>query len=536
MTHTIDRRQMLKMIAGTSALGLLGCRPQLPSGTGVVVGQAEGAEVGRRILAEGGNAVDAIVAAALTAGVVDIQSCGIAGYGGHMTIAMAGRRVTAIDFNSIAPASARHDMFVGPNGEIDRNAHQVGWLSAGVPGTLGGMQLALDRYGTKSLRQVLGPAIEFAAEGVPLSQPAVRSIEYSVEHLRRDPASANLLLIEGEPPTPGITYRNVDLAAMLTRLSEDNSVESFYRGDIGRQIAAEFERNGGLVTAEDMAAYEARVVEPIRLDWLGQSIYTAPLTAGGATVMETLSILRALDENGTQLESPHARLEALRIAWDDRLRLFGDPEHSEVPIDRLLSEDYAQAMAARVAEAVETRQPLDLATPVREQHGTIHLSAADGDGNFVALTLTHGAGFGAKVTVAGLGLTLGHGVSRFVPNPGHPNSPGPRKRPLHNMCPTVVVENDRPWLALGGRGARRIPNSVFDVLCGILSGDSVRQAMDNPRMHTTGNLDLRLEDRWAPDQVTAFTEMGYDVQEGRGATVSTAYLDSDTGSLLTSMR
>ena len=323
---------------------------------------------------------------------------------------------------------------------------------------------------------------------------------------------------------------------MLRSLANENSVEAFYRGDIGRHIASEFQKHGGLVTAQDMAAYLAREVEPLTLDWLGQTVYTAPLTAGGATVMEALSILRALDSTGGQLGSAHARVEALRIAWSDRLTLFGDPEHAGVPLDRLLSSAYAGAMAERVAQAVEDAEPLAITTPKREQQGTIHLSAADSDGNIAAVTFTHGGGFGARVTVEGLGLILGHGVSRFDPRSSHPNSPGPGKRPLHNMCPTIVTRDGVAWLAVGGAGARRIPNGTFDVLVGVLQGKTMPDAMEAPRMHTTGNLDLRLDSTWDESEVAAFTQMGYEVSRGAGARMSAAAIDPETGALTTRQR
>ena len=546
MTRSIDRRSVLKLMGGTAAVGALGpitgCgdrgepRGPLPR-SGVVVGQAEAALIGQRIIAEGGNAVDGMVAAALACGVTQLSLCGIGGYGGHMTIAMKGRPVRSIDFNSTAPGAIRHDTFkVAADGTVPGRVNEIGWLSAGVPGTLAGMQLALDTYGTKPLGDVMAPAIELAEEGFELSPRLAQTIARSQETFRADPGSRALFFADGEPPAAGTVFRNPDLARMLRTLANENSVEAFYRGDIGRHIASEFQKHGGLVTAEDMAAYLAHEVEPLTLDWLGQTVYTAPLTAGGATVMEALLILQALDSTGGQLGSAHARVEALRIAWDDRLRLLGDPEHADVPLDRLLSPAYAGAMAERVAQAVEDAKPLAITTPERKQEGTIHLSAADSDGNVAAVTFTHGGGFGARVTVEGLGLILGHGVSRFDPRSSHPNCPGPGKRPLHNMCPTIVTRDGAAWLAVGGAGARRIPNGTFDVLVGVLQGKTMPDAMEAPRMHTTGNLDLRLDSTWDEAEVAAFTQMGYEVRRGAGARVSAAAIDPETGALATYRR
>ena len=542
MAKSVDRRTALTILAGSLAAGVINPRatlghPRRKVGKGVVSGHLQGAAAGQRIMEDGGNAVDGIVAAALVAGVVDIGACGPGGYGGHMTIAMVNRPVRVIDFNSTAPVAARHDMFdTAPDGSVPGRVNEIGWLAAGVPGTLGGMQLANDLFGTRSIGDLLAPAIGLARGGFPLPEGTVRGVRSSLEILRRDAGSAELLLVDGEPPSPGAIFRNPDLATMLESLADAGSLDGFYRGEIGRIIAGAFQDNGGLVTFDDMAAYQAQEVDPLVFEWMGQTVYTAPLTAGGATIVEALSILRALDSSGGSLGSSRARLESLRVAWKDRLDLFGDPEHSDVPLARLLSAPYAGEMAGRVAAALDRGRALPIETLSREHDGTISLSAADDEGNIAALTLTHGGGFGSRVTVPGLGLILGHGVSRFDPRPGHPNSPGPGKRPLHNMCPTIVARDGRPWLALGGRGGRRIPNAVFDVLAAVLTGKTVDEAMAAPRMHTDGNMRVTLEESWPEADVNAIRQMGYEVGTGRSATVSAAAIDLDSGEFITALR
>ena len=542
MAKSVDRRTALTILAGSLAVGVINPRatlghPRRKVGKGVVSGHLQGAAAGQRIMEDGGNAVDGIVAAALVAGVVDIGACGPGGYGGHMTIAMVNRPVRVIDFNSTAPAAARHDMFdTAPDGSVPGRVNEFGWLAAGVPGTLGGMQLANDLFGTRSMGDLLAPAIGLARGGFPLPEGTARGVRSSLEILRRDAGSAELLLVDGKPPSQGAIFRNPDLATMLESLADAGSLDGFYRGEIGRIIAGAFQDNGGLVTFDDMAAYQAQEVDPLVFEWMGQTVYTAPLTAGGATIVEALSILRALDSSGGSLGSPRARLESLRVAWKDRLDLFGDPEHSDVPLARLLSAPYAGEMAGRVAAALDGGRALPIETLSREQDGTISLSAADDEGNIAAVTLTHGGGFGSRVTVPGLGLILGHGVSRFDPRPGHPNSPGPGKRPLHNMCPTIVARDGRPWLALGGRGGRRIPNAVFDVLAAVLTGKTVDEAMAAPRMNTDGNMRVTLEESWPEADVDAIRQMGYEVGTGGSATVSAAAIDLDSGEFITALR
>jgi gamma-glutamyltranspeptidase/glutathione hydrolase len=550
MNDIYDRREVLKL-AGGALLGTAAGRPGCAAATdsnhgnnskGIVVGQSEAAQVGSEVLTAGGNAVDAVVAAALVAGVVAVQQCGIGGYGGHMVIARAGgKKVTAIDFNSAAPAAARGELFpLDDKGAVRGQINVHGWLAAGVPGTLAGLQLALDRHGSLPFDKLVQPAIRFAREGFPVNAGLATALRGAQARLRKDPASAQLLLDHGEPLRQGSTFRNPDLAALLETLAQRGSVDSFYRGDIGKRIAAAFKEHGGLVTAADLAAYRAREVEPLRLDWGHWSIRTAPLTAGGITVLQTLMILKALgwdDRPAGKPETTHAQLEALRLAWWDRLRLLGDPEKVAVPVERLLSTSYTKRLATQVDAAVKSGRAIPSAGDGRTADGTIHLSGADTRGNLVALTLTHGETFGARVTVPGFGLILGHGMSRFDPRPGHPNSPGPGKRPLHNMCPTIVLRDGQPVLALGGTGGRRIPNSVFEVLAQFVGrGATLDHAVAAPRLHTDGSMAVTMEARWPAAEVDYLKKAGYTVQRGPGARIHAVAFDPKTGTIRAASR
>lgn len=496
---------------------------------GAVIGEPTAENVGLEILAAGGNAVDAAVGAALAASVASPHNCGPGGYGGHMVIALAkSKRVTAIDFNSAAPQLARENMFGDANGGIRSNEWKHGWLAAGVPGTLAGMQLALDRYGTRPFRDAVAPAIRLARDGFVIGPGLAAALRGSEKHLLTDPASARLIQKNGRLLREGEMFRNPDLAAMLEDLAKRNSVESFYRGEIARRIAAEFEKHDGLLRLEDLVNYRAREVTPLKLEWGRFQIWTAPLTAGGMTVLEALSILKALDWRriADASQKTHARLEALRVAWQDRLRLLGDPERAAVPVERLLSRNYANKWSREIRAAIRSRIPVSLSSEPRAQDGTVHLSSVDRQGNMVALTLTHGEGFGARVTVDGLGLTLGHGMSRFEPRPGHPNSPGPGKRPLHNMCPTVVWRDGKPVLALGGAGGRRIPNAIFDVLTRyIILGETMEDAIKAPRLHCEGGLNVQVERAWPQAEIDSLRSIGYQVQTGGSARVSAVSFD-----------
>jgi gamma-glutamyltranspeptidase/glutathione hydrolase len=269
-------------------------------------------------------------------------------------------------------------------------------------------------------------------------------------------------------------------------------------------------------------------------------MHTPPPTSGGLTYIQALAALKALDWTTWDAKEPgtvQARVEALRIAWADRLRHLGDPKHVEVPVERLLSERYAKDSAGRIRTAIKDKKPVSGESDGRGAQGTIHLTAADASGMMAAMTLTHGESFGAQVTVDGLGLILGHGMSRFDPRPGRANSVAAGKRPLHNMCATVVTRDGKPMLALGAVGGRRIVNTLFDVLVYRLGeGRTLGEAVKGPRVHTEGDLALALEAAWPAAVTDHFKQIGYTVRVGGGASLNAIERDPATGTLRSASR
>jgi gamma-glutamyltranspeptidase/glutathione hydrolase len=549
MSRQYSRREMLGRTSMALALGALGGRygwgAQKQTGEssrqGVVIGEEEGAKVGEQVLAQGGNAIDAAVAAALTSCVVTPSRCGIGGYGGHMTIATAGSgKITSIDFNTVAPSAARGDMYpLDEKGAVKGRANFFGWQAVGVPGTLAGLQLALDRYGTRSFRELVKPAIGFARDGFVINNLLATTIRGASARFRNDPASAKLYLRNNEPRQAGENLRNPELAALLTTLAQRNSVDSFYRGDIALALADVFKKNNGLVTFKDLTAYQAREVEPLKLSWNDFTVCTAPLTAGGLTMLEAFSILKELKWDGMPASpsSAHARLEALRLAWKDRLELLGDPEQVKVPVERLLSSSYASELASKIEAAVKSRKALPIQIQEHVDEGTNNISAVDSKGNLVAMTLTQGGSFGAQVTAEGLGLTLGHGLSRFTPHADHPNAPGPGKRPLHNMCPSIFLRDGKAVLAIGGAGGVHIPSGLYDVLTSYaVRHASLEEALAAPRLHTTGTLEVGVEPAWPKATQDYLKEIGFATKPFEAARVSAAGFDRESGECKGGMR
>ena len=399
--------------------------------------------------------------------------------------------------------------------------------------------MAAERYGTKPLRELLQPAIALAREGFVFGAGAATALKASAKQLAADPASQALYFRNGEPLAAAEHYRNPDLAKLLESLASANSAEPYYRGEIAEHIAAAFAKNGGLVTKDDLAVYRAREVEPLKLAWGPWTICTAPLTAGGATIIRALSLLQALkwaEREPATVDTAQLQVEAFRYAWQDRLQFLGDPQAGNVPLERLLDPTTIRTAAGQIEKAVAAKQPLPVRVTSRPDQGTINLSVADRQGNLVAVTLTHGGSFGARVTVPGLGLTLGHGMSRFDPHAGHPNAPGPHKAPLHNMCPTIVAHQGRPVFALGARGGRKIPNAVAEVLLQLVArGKSLTDAVAAPRMHTEGTLAVSFEKAWPTTQSEELKIRGYNVTTAASATVSAAGID-EAGNLVSAMR
>jgi gamma-glutamyltranspeptidase/glutathione hydrolase len=255
--------------------------------------------------------------------------------------------------------------------------------------------------------------------------------------------------------------------------------------------------------------------------------------------LQALTTLKSLGwekMNPADRQTTHARIEALRVAWHDRLALLGDPDGTRVPVERLLSADYAAQTAARVRQAVKYRTLLSGASDGKDPGGTIHLSAVDKSGLFVALTLTHGEGFGAQVTIDGLGLTLGHGMSRFEQRSGHPNSPRPGCRPLNNMCPSVITRSGRPIIAIGATGGRRIPNTMYDILVSLVGrGKSLADSFAAPRMHTIGDATLDFAKGWSEAETAWLREAGYTIRPGNGANPNAVERDPATGAVTSAL-
>lgn len=521
-----NRRNLLGALGAASVVPYFGCHPCKGSESkrGVLIGEPTGERIAHRIFEEGGNAADAMIAGALAAAIAAPHQTGIGGYGATGIFAWnGGQDIVALDANSMAPQAMTSDLFASSKDGKPKHDINFGWKSAGVPGILAGLERIHQRFATKSLTELLQPAIEICEQGYRWPANVAKIIRDGAARFGSDPGSLQLYFREGEPLRAGELFTNRGLAEILKSFAKSNSMRAFYEGDVAKTIVASFQQNDGLVTLEDMKAYRAEWRSPYALSLGPYRLYTVPLTAGGLTVFQCLKLLQSLGWHQMEagVEKAMVQVESMRWVWKDRLTLLGDPEHAKVPVERLLSDAYAQESAAAIRASLKDRKPIPHAVDANGQTGTIHLSAVDRDGNFAALTLTHGGSFGARVTVPDIGLTLGHGMSRFDPRPTHPNCPGPRKRPLHNMVPTCIYQEGVPVAVVGGRGGRKIPNAVLEFLMRYsLENASLEEAMKAPRMHTEGTLHIEQESTGDSKLLENLQQIGYQTKQAASATLS----------------
>ncbi|MDI6828530.1 MAG: gamma-glutamyltransferase family protein [Armatimonadota bacterium] len=448
-------------------------------------------QVGRDILRDGGNAVDAAVATALALCVAKPASNGIGGYGGQMVIYLSRRkRVVTIDYNTRAPKAATEDMYeiedtskkygLGEFAPVVNNANFVGPLAVSVPATVAGLSLAAEKFGRLGWTRVIEPIVRLAADGFVV-YPGLTS---HLEGLKNgaDEDSIATMFPDGNIPQEGETWVQPDLARLLETLASDP--RSFYEGEIAQKIVDRVQSLGGILAFDDMAEYRAQVRKPLVIEYRGKKIHACPALSGSPTALEILSVLKALSSEPYSSDDPNywADLaDTLVLVWRDRFKYIGDVPGIERKINWLISSKHAGKLARRIRKGPVARRRFRY-----EMDGcTVSLVTCDSEHNMVALTQTHGGGWGAKVGVPGLGIVLNHGMSRFDPRPGFPNSVGPGKTVMHNMSPLVVTSDGSPVAAFGLPGGRMIPNMVAQFAVNIIDFDMTpAEALNRPRIHT----------------------------------------------------
>ena len=453
-------------------------------------------ETGIKILKQGGNAIDAAVAIAFVLGVVEQYSSGIGG-GSLIMIRLAdSSEVLAVDARETAPLKSTRDMYLR-DGEAVPNLSRTGVLAGGVPGTVAGLELILKKYGTMSLAEIMEPAVRYAENGFELTQRHVNAIKSSREKLEKFPTSAKIYFSGDQLPEVGALLVQHDLAVTLKTIASNGS-HAFYKGEIAKKIVKFMEQNGGLITATDLASYQAKLRNPVYGTYRGYDVYSMPPpSSGGIHVIQILNILEGYDFRGTErysAEFTHLLAEAMKLAFADRAHFLGDSDFVDVPVAGLISKPYAEEQRSKI----NTDQVLELEShgnPVPyESENTTHFSVLDQDGNAVSITQTVNTSFGSGMIIEGTGIILNNEMDDFSAQPGVPNIYGlvgaeansiaPQKRPLSSMSPTLLVKDDQTFMVIGSPGGPRIITTVVQSIINVIDyGMDIQAAVDAPRIH-----------------------------------------------------
>ncbi|MBI4497276.1 MAG: gamma-glutamyltransferase [Chloroflexi bacterium] len=480
---------------------------------------------GAEMLAAGGTAVDAAIAAAFAIAVVEPMSVGIFGAGFVLMRDARTGAIAAIDNYAVAPAAARPDMFqpldtVEPGAdplETVGRQNSLGYLAVGVPGAVQSWCHVLQTAGTVSLEEALRPAIRYAEHGFRASPHLVEMIANHRDDLARFPATAAIFLRDGQPPSPGHLIRNPDLAETLRTIARDGP-DALYHGPLGAAVADDMARNGGLLTRADFASYRIRERTPVRGTYRGYEVVSmAPTSSGGTHIVQALNLLEEFDVAGAGFGTArgiHLLAECLKIAFADRDAYMGDPDRVDVPVAGLTSKAYARQRRAEISLAQAGRYDRgrpQLATG--ESQSTTHLTVMDREGNTVAMTQTIHSAFGSKVVAPGTGMVLNNTMYLFDPHPGQPNSIAPGKRMLSSMSPTIVLKDGRPLMALGTPGGTRIFAAVLQAIVNVIDhGMTLQEAVEAPRVWNDTRSALLVEPGIAPGVRAELEGMGHRVE------------------------
>ena len=505
--------------------------------------EAQAADVGIAVLQKGGNAVDAAVAMGFAMAATH-PFAGNLGGGGFMLVRFADGRSTFIDFREMAPAAAMRNMYLDAKGELTKDSIE-GWRSSGVPGTVRGFQMAVEKYGKRSWAESLAPAIRLA-KGFPLSYALSQSLKGSRD-LGNDPESKRIFQKNGAFFEMGEILSQPELAATLERIAR-NGANEFYEGETAKRFAAEMAKHGGIITEADLKAYKAIERTPLKGKYKNYTVITAPpSSSGGIALLEMLGIIDGTkyDETGSGSASAiHYVAESMRRAYADRNEYVGDPAFVKVPIAGLLDPAYHAKLRATIDP--EKATPSSMVKPGKpagsESMETTHYSVVDSEGNAVAVTYTLNGGFGNGITVPGLGFLLNNEMDDFSAKPGTPNMFGlvqgennaiqPGKRPLSSMTPTIIEKDGKLFMTAGAPGGSRISTAVLQVILNVIDfGMNVQDAIDAPRFHHQWQPDrLSLERGISPDTVAILKARGYDVDYAPGVVLAqVAAIVSDGG-------
>ena len=484
---------------------------------------------GLEVLKEGGNAVDAAVTVGFTLAVTFPRAGNIGG-GGFMLVHLnEDSQTIAIDYREKAPKAATKDMFLDKDGNVDKNKARNSILAVGVPGTVAGLILALENYGTISLQRALKPAIELARHGFPVTGELRNSLIQFENRLLKSKGSRKVFFDKNrQPPVVGEKLIQKDLAWVLKQISKKGR-DGFYMGKVAKKITKFMKQDGGLITKEDLASYEAVIRKPVTGTYRGYEIYSMPPpSSGGVHLVQILNILENFDMPSYKQNSPesiHIMAEAMKLAYADRSKYLGDPDFADIPVEELTSKSYAKKLGKKISKNKALVSSKVKPGNPYESQDTTHYSVMDKYGNVVSNTYTLNFPYGTGISVPGTGILLNNEMDDFSAKPGSPNAYGligneynsiePEKRMLSSMTPTIVLKDGKPFLITGSPGGSRIITTVLQILTNTIDYQmDIAGATVSPRIHNQWLPDkLYVEKGITPGKREKLNKMGHNIEE-----------------------
>ncbi|MFC1746424.1 gamma-glutamyltransferase, partial [Candidatus Riflebacteria bacterium] len=475
------------------------------------------------------NAIDAAVAVGFALAVTLPRAGNIGGGGFMLVYAAKTGKVICIDYREKAPKKAYRDMFLNKDGNVDLNLSRFHHLSAGVPGTVAGLAMALRKFGTISLSQALKPAIKLADEGFLLRHKFCSEIKNCAKRLKKWDASKKIFFKkDGSFYAAGDLFLQKDLAHTLKTIA-DRGINAFYQGEIAALILKDMQANGGFITAGDLKNYKPALRTPVKGNYRGYAVYSMyPPSSGGVHIIQMLNIIKGFDLpvlGHNSAATIHIMAEAMRRAYADRSKYLGDPDFVKVPVDKITSMAYARALRDKIDlnRTAQSRQITPGMIPFPESENTTHFSIVDKEGNAVANTYTINFSFGSGIVVPGAGFLLNNEMDDFSAKPGVPNAFGliggtanaiaANKRMLSSMSPTIVLKDGKPFLVTGSPGGSRIITATLQIILNVIDHKmNIQEAVNAPRIHHQWFPDeIRIEEGISLDTTNLLRKMGHRV-------------------------
>lgn len=467
------------------------------------------------LLEGGGNAIDAAVAAAAVLNVTEPHMTGVGGDLFAILWSAAEGKLVGLDASGRSGSRTDREALVAGGAE---RAPPDGARSVTVPGALSGWNALVERYGSRSLAEVLAPAIRVAREGFPVSPIIARDWAEMAEKLEAGSGTAETFLIEGEAPRAGHWFRNPDLARSFQRIA-DQGPSVLYGGALGAEIVAGLDELGGYITLDDLARHEARWVMPLSIDYKGYTLHELPPAGQGIAALQMLKMLEGVDFSSMKHNSAeylHTLIEAKKLTYADLARYVADPDHMEVGPEAMLDPRYLRGRAALIDPnaAADRPEPGHFAT----ESDTVYLTTADRDGNMVSLINSIYNSFGARVVVPDTGILLQNRGAGFTLEAGHPNELAPNKRPFHTIIPAFVTREGQPWLSYGVMGGSMQPQGHVQLLLNMVEfGMDPQEAVDAARFRHLSGAVVAIENL-DPVVAARLEALGHELRDPRSET------------------